>query len=98
MVNCDDVKYLVAIYGIIIGGAVVGFSVCLATLLVMVNSISWKNPWKVCIILPNTCMSIQQMPKYFTGPIFQCIYLLLNHNYIDRIISTFKTTTINEGP
>ncbi|CAB3993886.1 Hypothetical predicted protein [Paramuricea clavata] len=44
--NCDDVVYLGAIYGVIVGGAVIGFSLCLATLLVMVNSVSWKNPWK----------------------------------------------------
>ena len=45
--DCDDVVYLTTIYGTIIGGAVIGFSVCLAALLVMVNSVSWKNPWKV---------------------------------------------------
>ena len=49
--SCDDVVYLAAIYGIIVGGAVIGFSLCLATLLVMVNSVSWKNPWKVSNII-----------------------------------------------
>ena len=44
--NCDDVLYLVAIYGVIAGGAVIGFVICLASLLIMVNSFSWKNPWK----------------------------------------------------
>jgi hypothetical protein len=49
--SCDDVIYLVAIYGVITGGAVIGFGVCLASLLVMVNSFSWKNPWKVSNII-----------------------------------------------
>ena len=59
IVDCDDVVYLTAIYGIIVGGAVIGFSVCLGTLLVMVNSVSWKNPWKVGVftayVFPNCC-------------------------------------------
>lgn len=44
--DCDQVIQLVVIYGIIVAGAIVGAILCLATLLVMVNSISWKNPWK----------------------------------------------------
>ena len=96
MVNCDDVKYLVAIYGIIIGGAVVGFSVCLATLLVMVNSISWKNPWKVCNITEHLHVHPTNAKIFYRS--YFSMYLSIIKSYINRIISTFKTTTINEGP
>ena len=65
--DCDDVVYLTTIYGTIIGGAVIGFSVCLAALLVMVNSVSWKNPWKVGGLLYMFSSSVAKYRIFFTG-------------------------------